>query len=298
MNIRDTSQIVKQVYPNLMLNVKFDYGKDKGSVSGIKVTKEAIRILHQNELFTEQVDPLWSDFFVSKTTDQTEIDGNQRRLVETNYNYLKIAIEALHKTLSEVFLDEFENSVRIKLPPTNDFSELSKISNELNKSISIPISHKNIDGNTSIKSVENGSIWFVVVVASPLAVGLVGGIAWASAVIHKKKQEGKIFEEHVKSLELANEQKEVFLDAQKKQLELLIETESKALNDEYYKESNNEDLERLKHSIVTISSLINKGLEIHPSLNTPEDVSNLFPDFKKLNLIESKTKLIGDHKVA
>lgn len=294
MNIRDTSQIVKQAYPNMKLNVEFDYGKDKGRVTGIKETKEAIRVLHNNELFPEQVKTLWSNFFVSQTADETEINSDERRMLDTNYGYLKIAIDALYKTVSDVFLSEFEKSVRIKFPPTNDFSDLSKVASELNKSISIPISHKNVDGKTTIKSVENGSIWFVIALASPIAVGLVGGIAWASAVIHKKRQEGKIFEEHVRSLELANEQKEAFLEAQKKQLELLIQTEANTLSNEYYKDTNPEDLERLKHSIVIVSDLINKGLEIHPSLNTPEKVSNLFPDFRNLNLIESRTKLLNE----
>ncbi|MEQ8517490.1 MAG: hypothetical protein RLN79_14905 [Cytophagales bacterium] len=294
MNIRDTSQIIKQAYPNMKLNIRYDYGLDKGEVTGIQETKKAIRILNQNEMFPEQVKDLWSNFFISQTEDQSEIDSNERRLLETNYGYLKIAIEALYKTISNVILREFENSIRIKLPPTNDFSDLSKVSNALNKSISIPISHKNVNGKTTIKSVEDGSIWLIIALASPLAVGLVGGIAWASAVIHKKRQEGKIFEEHVKSLELANEQKVAFIEAQKKQLELLVQTEAKIISDEYYKETNPEDLERLKHSIVTVSELINKGLEIHPSLNTPEQVSNLFPDFKNLNLIESRTKLLNN----
>lgn len=294
MNIRDTSQIVKKVYPKMVLKIEYSYGQDKGMVTGISETKEAIRILNQNEIFPEQVNTLWSSFFVRQTGDETEIDADERRMLETHYGYLEIAIEALYKTVSNVFLEEFENSVRIKLPPTNDFSELSKVSNELNKSISLPIAHKNVDGKTTIKSVENGSIWLVIALASPIAVGLVGTIVWASAVIHKKRQEGRMFEEHVKSLELANAEKEAFLNAQKKQLELLIQTEASTISDEYYKESNPEDLERLKHSIVTVSELINKGLEIHPSLNTPEKVSNLFPDFKNLNLIESVTKLLSN----
>jgi hypothetical protein len=41
-----------------------------------------------------------------------------------------------------------------------------------------------------------------------------------------------------------------------------------------------------------MSELIQKGVEIQPSLHTPENVSNLFPNYKLLNLIESKTKQI------
>lgn len=103
-----------------------------------------------------------------------------------------------------------------------------------------------------------------------------------------------MFEQHVKTLELKNEEQKILIDAQKRQLDLLIEAEANNIQNEYYKEnSNNEQLERLKLSIETLGKFIINGAEIHPALNTPEDVKNLFPDFKKLDIIESKIKSIG-----
>ncbi|GAL79539.1 hypothetical protein JCM19274_2047 [Algibacter lectus] len=43
-----------------------------------------------------------------------------------------------------------------------------------------------------------------------------------------------------------------------------------------------------------LSSLIEKGAEIHPALNQPEKVTNLFPDMKKLNIIESRIKKLEE----
>jgi hypothetical protein len=50
--------------------------------------------------------------------------------------------------------------------------------------------------------------------------------------------------------------------------------------------------------IKDLAGLIEKGAEIHPALTAPEDVKNLFPDFTKLELIESKQKLIPENNSA
>jgi hypothetical protein len=49
----------------------------------------------------------------------------------------------------------------------------------------------------------------------------------------------------------------------------------------------------LKLSINTMTELIDKGFEIHPSLTAPETVANLFPDFKSINLPNLETKQIS-----
>jgi hypothetical protein len=40
--------------------------------------------------------------------------------------------------------------------------------------------------------------------------------------------------------------------------------------------------------------LIEKGAEVHPALMAPENVKNLYPDFKKLGSVESKIKQIAE----
>ncbi|MEB0260207.1 MULTISPECIES: hypothetical protein [unclassified Mucilaginibacter] len=72
----------------------------------------------------------------------------------------------------------------------------------------------------------------------------------------------------------------------------MIQTEAEAIAKEF--DNDKERIERYKLSIDNMSKLIGKGTEIHPSLLAPENVSNLFPAYKNLNLIESKTKKISN----
>lgn len=62
-----------------------------------------------------------------------------------------------------------------------------------------------INGKTEIVIIENGSICIDIYVGSLQAVTLIGSVAWASAVLYKKIQEGKVMFEQVKSLEIKNE---------------------------------------------------------------------------------------------
>ena len=74
----------------------------------------------------------------------------------------------------------------------------------------------------------------------------------------------------------------------------MIEAEARALYNESFEGDDNEQIERLKLSIKMLSNLIEKGAEIHPALNQPEQVSNLFPDMKKLNSLESRIKKLEE----
>lgn len=73
----------------------------------------------------------------------------------------------------------------------------------------------------------------------------------------------------------------------------MIESEATNIYNENFKGDNPEQIERLKHSIKLLSEQIDKGAEIHPALNAPENVKNLFPDTKNIATIESKIKKLN-----
>ena len=53
-------------------------------------------------------------------------------------------------------------------------------------------------------------------------------------------------------------------------------------------------LERVKYTIKEFAEMIEKGAEIHPALQAPESVQNLFRDFKNVSKIESKIKQLAE----
>ncbi len=108
-----------------------------------------------------------------------------------NLTVLKTLSENFLKTLNKTLPAEDINSVNIKLPPVNDFEELSDVSKKIHIALSQVLYNDEIKGQTKIVSVENGSIWFNVFVGST-ALTLVASLAWSTAVIYKKMQEGKL----------------------------------------------------------------------------------------------------------
>ena len=92
-------------------------------------------------------------------------------------------------------------------------------------------------------------------------------------------------------MKIKNESLKEIQEAQKKELDLIIDAEANQLYVENFTtEGNNEQIERLKLSVKLLSEQLDKGAEVHPALNTPEKVSNLFPDMKKLESVESRIK--------
>ena len=78
-------------------------------------------------------------------------------------------------------------------------------------------------------------------------------------------------------------------------LKNVVAAEARHLEKEFFgDEENPERLERVKHSIETMQELLEKGAEVHPALLAPEQVKNLFPDYKKLGSVESRIKQIAE----
>jgi|HubBroStandDraft_2_1064218.scaffolds.fasta_scaffold291954_1 hypothetical protein len=152
-----------------------------------------------------------------------------------------------------------------------------------------------IRGKMEIRSIDKGSIWLHLYVGSIQAVGFVGSLAWSAAVVYKKFQEGRLVEQHVEALKIKNEALKQIQEAQERLLKDVVEAEAKHLEKEIFGGEENPDrLERIKHAIRLMQELIEKGAEVHPALMAPENVKNLYPDFKKLGSVESKIKQIAE----
>jgi hypothetical protein len=187
------------------------------------------------------------------------------------------------------------NAVLFKLPESDDLKEIAKSLDDFHKILSQTVLHSSIGGEIKVKGVLSGSIWFQVLLGSLTAVSVVGSLFWSAAVILKKFKEAQMFEEHARGLGIKNESLKELVDAQKKASAIMLEAESKQLYAEHYKEDYDpEQIERIKHSIELMVGLIQKGAEVHPSLNAPEQVANLFPKVADLSLIESRIKKIDN----
>ena len=249
--------------------------------SSLTLIRQTINEIQELHIFEHYVRTLKSSAIFTSSTDEMTIQQGEAANILNNLNSLKTLSENFLDTLTKTLPEEDPNSVNIKLPQVNDFEELSNVSKQFHTALSQVLFNSEINGQTKIISVENGSIWFNVFVGLS-AVTVVASLAWSAAVIYKKIQEGRLLEQQVRSLKVKNESLSDILAAQKAETQLMIEAEANHINSEHFKENAPENIERIKNSIAILADLISKGAEIHPTLQAPENVSNLFPDAKNL----------------
>jgi hypothetical protein len=295
---------LKNYFSEIAENIKFNYeetieqrGNQNISIalfSNLTNFRKGINSIEKTKLLLNEIEIIKNSGIFSTTYDILKINTQEGRSLKTRMDELLKIVTSLNQTFSDLSGKIRDNSVSIKLPNISDFQDLSKVAGNFHTILSQSIINDEIKGQVKIDSVENGSIWLDVYLGSSAALTLVGGIAWSAAVVFKKLQEGRIIEEHVKSLKIKNESLREIKDAQKKAIDLMIDSEANQLYSENFKtDGNNEQIERLKHTIRLLSEQMEKGAEIHPALNAPEKVANLFPDMKHLELVESRIKKLA-----
>jgi len=296
MKIKQLKDIISRI--NESLQYKYEEvnqrNQSMSKFSGLTSFRKALNELEKTGLLTTQIKALRNSAIFTTAKDTVIVNISEGRVVKAQIEELAKIIGALNFTISEIGGEVSEDSISIKLPPIKDFEDLSKVSTEFHKILNQAIVNEQIDGQVRIDNVENGSIWIDVYLGSAAAVTLVGGLAWAATVVYKKLQEGRIIEQHVRSLKVKNESLNEIQEKQKDALGLMIDAEAKNLYNENFEGDNNEQIERLKNSIKLLSKLIDKGAEIHPALNQPENVKNLFPKMTELQSIQSKIKKIEE----
>lgn len=242
--------------------------------------------------YKKEVEDLLSIAVFKQTKEQVIINQKDYSLIFPRIAYIKEGLIHLTALLDEVIETQKPETISIKLPKVNNLSDLEKVIKDLNQIFSQTILHKKIKGSIEIKNFDSGSLWLEIFVGCSAALQLIAGLVWSGSVIYKKMQEGHIFNEYAKSIKIKNESIKDIQEKQKEMLDLVVKAETENIYNNFYKEKeiDNEQMARLNNSLKLMADLIHRGTEIHTALSSPENVSNLFPDYKNMVLIESKVK--------
>lgn len=280
------------------LNLKSEYMNTGGGdtpyhASNLSNLRSYINSLEKIKYLKDDVDAIKKTWLYTYSGDTRNISGSQKSEVENNLSIIKVKLLVLRDISEDLSFFMRDDLLFIKKPELQSFDELSKFSSDLKKGIELPITNEDIQGKIKIVGADQGSIIFYVAVGTILAIKLIAGICWAAAVIRRKNAEAKIYEEHTRTLELKNDILNTFIEAQKTQLKNILDSEAQAIADKYYPHKDPEAIERLKLSISTVSDLIDKGTKILP-MSENDEIQKAFPDYSKLNLIESTIKQITE----
>ncbi len=270
-------------------------GNTPYAVSDLRRLRTVIDNLNNISYLQTDLVKLKNNWLYSSSNDSAQIASAQKVELEQLLKSLQIKLEVLKSIVEETSFANQEDLLFIKLPELNSFDDLAKTANELKKGIELPILQEDIKGKVEILSADHGSVVLYVALGTVLAVKLVAGICWAAAVIRKKSAEADIFIQHAKTLELKNDALSSIVSAQEQQIKNVLEAEAMAIANKHYSHNDPETIERLKLSINTISELIDKGAKILPMAQN-DDIQKAFPDYHRLNLIESTIKQISENK--
>lgn len=266
------------------------------SVTSWNNFKLALYAIIETNLFTQQTEIIRNLQFFHNENDSFNIGLNDYNELTTSLNQIKVALPIVLEAFASMKFAENDKIVSIKLPKVSNLDDLAKTTSTLNTVFSQTLLNKKINGQVKFENFDVGSSWIDIFVGSDQAIALVAGMVWSAAVIYKKMQEGKMFKHYVNGLTIKNDSLKDLQKGQSELIDKLISTEATALHKKHFDDTDKDQIIRLTHSIKLLSELINNGAEVHPSLLEPEEVSNLFPDFKQLEGIESKVKKITTGK--
>ncbi len=274
------------------------------TLKNINNFKGFLEVIETAALYDDEINKLKQSIIYQTAQNDFQVE----RIVATEIFYLSKYLSDSSSSLLLVFKNLLpisnEESISVKLPEPSNFEDLVKTMSVLQKSISHIVVHKDIEGSIKINNWEHGSYWVDLFLGTQAAVTVVSAVAWSAAVVSKKFNENKVLEKTIRAMEIKNESLEDILESQKEMTRILIENETNSVVNKYYDDRDPEHFKRVKETIKTFARLIQDGAEVHPSLMAPENVKNLFPNYKKINSIVSQVKRIekkpedGEEKVS
>lgn len=254
--------------------------------------------------FSEEIQ--YMIFFMDEKSRRKD-GGTYYSLEEDEYRQIKplfsSLIEKLHGVIQFCEANGFnaeQKGFDIKIPQTTDFYEYSEYINTLKK-VFQQCPYLNVENEKiSLQSTDIGSIWlkFAIIatgssiVLSNLAAIVDKCVKIKSHILSCKQQEEQLKCMHIKN-ELLKDITDKYKAAFKEDYEFIIQSDSELLQEELGqgRKLSFEDFEKLKMSLKNISELMSKGMEIYASIDTPDEIKDVFPTSNNVYKLEEIPKL-------
>lgn len=231
-------------------------------------------------------------YYDKSIVDRVKVDNstfnNFNNLIKVIENKCTATLEAFDQAIP----DQQEYSISVRLPDYKNLDELSKFFSKLNKSLEQAIVNDKIKGNITIQNFDSGSLWVELLLGGVVALKFVGALTHTAAVVRNRTYQFKLLEQQARTLEIKNDTLEDLQKGLSKNIDVLVEAETKNLLNQEGIEYNPEYLENLKYSVKVMAELINEGTQIHPSYIADQAHTLQFPDFSQIDQIESTIKQI------
>lgn len=297
MRLREIKNILQKYIPLLELNTTSRNSNPRTyQLTNADNIQKGISGLKEIGLFDKYLKILEKQSFYSFTGSNIMITDNEFKVLSKTIPEIKAIAQGIVDAISQTIDSNDENVISIKIPEPQNFDDLETTSKKLHQIFSQTLLSKEIQGGIRIKNFDSGSYWIDIVASSKEIVGLIAALTWAGVVVYKKLQEGKFLQEKVREMKISNDAIEEIVEQSKKAVNTEANNEANFLYNTFFKGRDNEQVERIKVALKELANLYSKGTEIHPSLNANIEVKESFPDFKRIENVNSKIKKLEQKK--
>lgn len=239
---------------------------------------------------------------IDRAKDIPDISPNTYNELQSKNRIILTKLEAIIDLYESMKDGVSQPGIDIKIPTCNSLKEYIDILDNINFILTQCPYLKNENEEIKYKGTDVGSDWitFAIIVSGAVSTGFVVLNNLASLMnkaisLLSNKRILDMQDEMLQTMQLKNEVIQETVDTFKKMKEITYKQYVDELQSELGKLADGEEEGRVSKSLEKLANLIDKGVEIHTSIETPKEIKVLFPFAEThQSLPEGLTKYIED----
>lgn len=270
---------------------------------GWDIGKQALESLFDIDFIKDDAQQLYNVLSpIDREKQSPDIGSNTFNEYNSLYKKLICKLESVVDLYESMREGISQPGIDIKIPTCNSLKEYIKILNDIDFIFTQCPYLKDENEVIKYKGTDVGSEWltFAVVISSATSVGFIilknlSFLMDKAISLMSNKKVLDMQEETYKMMLQKNEITQSTIDAFNKMKEITYKTYVDELQDELGKLKDGDEEGRVSKSLEKLANLIDKGVEIHTSIETPQEIKVLFPFVEpQRSLPDSLLKYIED----
>lgn len=284
LSLNDVSLSLKSTSSDTLVNlIKFKELIQKIEEYKLDFYNEEINILKKSSIYST----IQNELTIYEYKEKTKIYNISKYIVDS--------LNSLKLVFSNILPAPSENELSIKLPTTNNLENLLKDMSKIERQLSIIVNDKEVNTFITLSKWEYGSYWLDIAIGTSFAISLIGSISWSAAYISSLIKKDKEHSLYLQKIETDAQMLQAIKEKQLLYLDKLYENEVLNIQENYFdNKENNERNKKIKDTIKLFADIIQRGGEFQPSLISPKEIKDSYPDFKNIEHIPSKVLQIPE----
>ena len=292
MRIKEIQHKIQEIIPKIVFEF-VGVGRSSPQVYDMKRVdslNEVIRVLDEIGILKEQLNKLKKLSFYNSKVEVLRISNEERGAIQREFSQIIELLKTFDILLKDIYGEKKENVIQVKVPLLDTFLDLKETSDKLEKIFSQTLLHKDIGCSYEIIGFDRGSNWIDVLVNNKEGIVLIAGLMYSAAVTFKKLMEGISILKKMKEVNVSEASSKEVEEKLQEEFNQVIEIEANYIYQNFYKSDDPEQIERIKLALKEATEIYKRGGEIKAPIAAPKNITDLFPDIKRIEKLESKVK--------